>query len=93
MYPESMPQQAWYAIARSSELSPGSLTQRWVHGLPIALFRRADGELHALIDQCVHRQMPLTMGEIVLIRAGGNVLGAFTDATLGWRALAEGGVA
>jgi len=53
-----MPKQAWYVVARGKELAPGSLTQRWIHGLPIALFRRSDGRLHALIDQCVHRQLP-----------------------------------
>lgn len=64
MYPKEMPRRAWYAIARGSELTPGSLTQRWIHGLPVALFRRLDGQIHALIDQCVHRQLPLTMGQV-----------------------------
>ncbi len=59
-----MPREAWYVLARCRELAPGTITQRWIHGLPVALFRNDAGELRALADQCAHRQMPLSMGQI-----------------------------
>jgi len=64
MISSSMPKEAWYVIARSAELPPGTITQRWIHGFPVALFRQSGGELRALSDACAHRQLPLSMGRI-----------------------------
>jgi phenylpropionate dioxygenase-like ring-hydroxylating dioxygenase large terminal subunit len=66
----------WFAAARSRALGacPISVT---VCGLPVALFRGADGAPAALEDRCPHRNAPLSAGRV---RAG-----ALECAYHGWR--------
>ncbi len=37
---------------------------RWILGDPICFYRPRDGRPVALVDRCIHRQMPLTMGRL-----------------------------
>jgi len=55
---------AWYVVARPDELGR-HLTQRWVIGEPLALFRTEDGRAHALEDRCPHRRASLSKGALV----------------------------
>jgi vanillate O-demethylase monooxygenase subunit len=54
----------WYVIAQSDELGAGPLG-RTVLGEPIVLFRGSNSDVAALADRCVHRQAPLSLGEVV----------------------------
>jgi vanillate O-demethylase monooxygenase subunit len=55
---------AWYVVGWSHEFKIGEVTQRFLLGEPIALYRKSDGELAALVDRCVHRHAPLSMGKV-----------------------------
>ena len=50
----------WYVAAWSSEIAPGAVVARTILEQPIALFRRGNGTLAALHDQCPHRFAPLS---------------------------------
>ena len=52
----------WYVAAWSSEIAPGTLVARTILETPLVLFRRDDGTLAALHDQCSHRFAPLSNG-------------------------------
>lgn len=54
----------WYVAAQSSELDDRPLG-RMILGEPIVLFRGQGGTAAALEDRCVHRQAPLSLGEVV----------------------------
>jgi phenylpropionate dioxygenase-like ring-hydroxylating dioxygenase large terminal subunit len=54
----------WYPVARAGDVSPGKTHGVELAGEPIALFRTARGEVHALEDRCTHRQMPLRLGVV-----------------------------
>ncbi len=54
----------WYVAAQSSELEDRPLG-RAILGEPVVLFRDSDGTAAALEDRCVHRQAPLSLGEVV----------------------------
>lgn len=57
------PENQWWVAATSDEL--GSLPmQRWILGLPVLLYRRADGRAVALDDRCPHRWAPLSLGRV-----------------------------
>ncbi len=51
----------WYMAAWSHEVGEASLRRRLL-GDPIALYRRSDGTVAALVDRCPHRFAPLSMG-------------------------------
>ncbi|MDA0672842.1 MAG: aromatic ring-hydroxylating dioxygenase subunit alpha [Cyanobacteria bacterium] len=55
----------WYAVARSTELTPDKPlgVTLWQQG--IVLFRDRDGVAQALEDRCPHRQVQLSSGEVV----------------------------
>lgn len=55
---------AWYIAAESSDLGqkPRGVV---VLGQPLVLFRGADGTPSALLDRCAHRNVPLSLGEVV----------------------------
>jgi len=52
----------WYVAAWSSEVVPGAIVARKILEQPVVLFRRDDGTLAALLDQCPHRFAPLSVG-------------------------------
>lgn len=53
----------WYVAARSAELGDAPLGVA-VAGVPVALFRTADGRAVALHDRCAHRSFPLSRGRV-----------------------------
>ena len=61
MYPEVFPRNAWYVAARSAEVGDGLLS-RWILGDPVLLYRTEAGRPVAMVDRCIHRQMPLSLG-------------------------------
>ncbi len=64
MYPTEFPRNAWYVAARSAEVEAGKLLPRWLLGDPVVMYRTGDGTPVALVDRCIHRQMPLSMGRL-----------------------------
>jgi vanillate O-demethylase monooxygenase subunit len=54
----------WHVAAFSEEISDRPLA-RTMLGEPLVLYRLDDGDLVALEDRCVHRQAPLSLGELV----------------------------
>lgn len=52
----------WYVVAWDHELLGDTLLARTVLGVPLLLYRRADGTPVALDNRCPHRQAPLSMG-------------------------------
>lgn len=52
---------AWYMAAWSTDVGEGLLRRR-LFGVPIVLYRLADGRVGALEDRCPHRFAPLSRG-------------------------------
>lgn len=52
----------WVPVALTRDIEPGSATGTAVNGAPVALWRGADGVLHAWADRCPHRGMRLSLG-------------------------------
>lgn len=63
MYPDRFPRNQWYVAAHSGEVSR-TLLNRWLLDEPVCLFRKEDGSPVALVDRCIHRQMPLSKGRL-----------------------------
>lgn len=61
---EHAPRNAWYVVAGASEIG-ASLLARRVLGVPLVLYRTAEGVPVALQDRCPHRWMPLSQGKRV----------------------------
>jgi phenylpropionate dioxygenase-like ring-hydroxylating dioxygenase large terminal subunit len=61
MYPVTFPRNQWYVAGHSADLG-SDLLSRWILGEPLCLYRKHDGLPVAVADQCVHRQMPLSLG-------------------------------
>lgn len=61
MYPQTMPRNAWYMIAFKDEITREPLA-RTILNIPVVLYRLKDGSATALLDQCIHRQLPLSFG-------------------------------
>ncbi len=55
---------AWYVACLSTDLgqAPKAVT---VLGIPLVLFRGADGSPSAVLDRCPHRNVPLSIGRVV----------------------------
>jgi phenylpropionate dioxygenase-like ring-hydroxylating dioxygenase large terminal subunit len=53
----------WYVACQSSELRRKPLA-RTVVGVPLVLFRDAEGKAAALLDRCPHRNVPLSLGRV-----------------------------
>lgn len=53
----------WTPVAFSGALRRKPLGRR-IAGTPVALFRDAKGEAHALVDRCPHRGVKLSLGEV-----------------------------
>ena len=73
MHPSSFVSDLWYVAAWSYELRAPAwpampdarpLARRLL-GMPIVLYRGADGVVHALEDRCCHRGLPLSLGRVV----------------------------
>jgi vanillate O-demethylase monooxygenase subunit len=60
----AFPSDCWYALARSGAVDAEPLGLRAL-GLPVVLFRGADGSVVALEDRCAHRAYPLSTGVLV----------------------------
>ena len=60
----SVPTDCWYALARSADVDDEPLGLRAL-GLPVVVFRTADGRAVALEDRCAHRAYPLSTGVVV----------------------------
>ncbi len=54
----------WYAVEHARALPPGRVVETSFWGTSIALFRGADGALHAIENRCAHRQLKLSLGEV-----------------------------
>lgn len=54
----------WYVAAWGDELGEG-LLRRWILGVPVVMYRTADGRPVALNDRCTHRRYPLSRGRRV----------------------------
>jgi len=52
----------WYVVAWDHEVLGDTLLTRTVLGVPLLLYRKADGTPVALDNRCPHRQAPLSMG-------------------------------
>lgn len=53
----------WYIAALRSDVSQQPV-RRIILGRPVVLFRDAQGQVAALEDRCLHRQVPLSMGTV-----------------------------
>lgn len=58
-----LPRDAWYIVAASTQLG-GAPVAVTLHGMPIVLFRDADGHPQALHDRCPHRGVALSLGTV-----------------------------
>ena len=56
--------QAWHVACLSSALGAKPL-QIHLFGDPIVIFRGVGGQVGALLDRCPHRNVPLSMGQVV----------------------------
>ena len=54
----------WYVAAQPEEVTR-QLTQRWITGEPVVLYRTEDGQPRALEDRCPHRRAALSKGTLV----------------------------
>src|SRR5262245_49813153 len=54
----------WHVACRAMQLGARPIS-RTVLGVPVALFRGADGRPAALLDRCPHRNVPLSLGRLV----------------------------
>jgi phenylpropionate dioxygenase-like ring-hydroxylating dioxygenase large terminal subunit len=54
----------WYAVEHERAVKPGRVVEVQFWGASIALYRGADGVLHALENRCGHRQLKLTLGAV-----------------------------
>ncbi len=55
---------AWYIVATSDELKDKPLSRR-LYGTPLVVFRDGSGQPGVLLDRCAHRNVPLSLGEVV----------------------------
>ncbi|MFC9553737.1 Rieske 2Fe-2S domain-containing protein [Rhodococcus sp. NPDC056960] len=63
MYPVTFPRNHWYVAGHAQDFDR-ALMSRWILGDPICFYRRQDGAPVALVDRCIHRQMPLSLGRL-----------------------------
>ena len=55
---------AWYVAAWDHEIAR-ALTQRWIAGEPVLLYRTGAGQVVAMEDRCPHRRAALSKGSLV----------------------------
>ena len=56
---------AWYVAGLSRAFKKGNPQKVRVFGIPIVCWRNSIGEMRAILDQCNHRNVPLSEGKIV----------------------------
>lgn len=54
----------WYVAAWSDEIVADKILARTILETPVALFRRADGAMAAVLNRCPHRFAPLSAGQV-----------------------------
>ena len=54
----------WYVVAWDHEIPAEGFLTRTICGIPIVMYRKADGQLIALEDRCCHRGAPLSKGRL-----------------------------
>lgn len=54
---------AWYMAAWSDEIETDKPLARTLLGIPV-VFYRSEGAVHALVDRCPHRFVPLSLGNV-----------------------------
>lgn len=54
----------WHPVLRSDTLRPGCADAVEVAGRKLALFRTRAGQLGAIVDECAHRRMKLSLGKV-----------------------------
>ena len=54
----------WYAVEYDRAVRPGAVVEATFWGQSIALWRDADGALHAVENRCAHRQLKLSLGSV-----------------------------
>jgi phenylpropionate dioxygenase-like ring-hydroxylating dioxygenase large terminal subunit len=54
----------WYAVELAARLPRGKVLEVRFWKRSIALFRGADGQVRALENRCLHRQLPLSLGAV-----------------------------
>ena len=54
----------WYVAAWSHEVPVGKLHALTIIGQPVLVYRKQDGTLVAMADQCCHRHAPLSRGRL-----------------------------
>jgi phenylpropionate dioxygenase-like ring-hydroxylating dioxygenase large terminal subunit len=57
-------QECWYVAAWSHELPVHQLHSITIINRPVLVYRKADGSLTAMADQCCHRHAPLSLGRL-----------------------------
>lgn len=55
----------WHPVAASARLEPGAIVAESLLGMELALWRSADGQVHAWEDRCPHRGTRFSVGSIV----------------------------
>ena len=56
---------AWYVVCQSKELKRNKPLGRKLMGIPLVLFRGDEGKPGVLLDRCAHRNVPLSLGQMV----------------------------
>ena len=56
-------ERAWYVVARCADVGRAPVL-RALWGTPIVLWRAPDGAVHAVLDRCPHRNVPLHDGKV-----------------------------
>lgn len=54
----------WYVAMWGTDLDIGQVVQRTILDEPIAIYRKSDGTVAAITDQCAHRFAPLSQGTV-----------------------------
>jgi phenylpropionate dioxygenase-like ring-hydroxylating dioxygenase large terminal subunit len=80
---------AWYFVALSRDVAPGSLRRHELLDEPVLIGRTRSGEVFALRDICPHRAAPLSAGRIVDKGEGETIECPYH----GWRFRPDGGCA
>ncbi|WP_454740423.1 Rieske 2Fe-2S domain-containing protein [Cupriavidus necator] len=55
----------WFPVAVSGDIRQGEITQAFLAGQELALWRSADGTVHAWENRCPHRGTRFTLGRII----------------------------
>lgn len=79
-----MPSSKCFPVALERDVHPFSLVRSALDGLPLVLWRGADGRIHVWEDNCPHRSVRLS--------AGRNLGDCIEDVYHGWRFGLDGGV-